>query len=441
MSRHSWRVAIFPVALLAVLLAVAGGEASVPSANAKKFVVNKRGDPAPKKCTKRHCTLREAVIRANKRPNADRIVLPSRRPYRLRRAPVPAQPEGTGDLNVNGPVTIAHPGRGRAKIDAGCRDRIFNSEARLTLRKLVLRGGCAQGTGGAIFTRSDLTVVRSRIVGNESTTGGAGISAFLAATVTVRRTTITRNSGTGRGGGIFFDGDRLRVVASTIAANRAGCDAPCAVLSALQGGGIYSGSAATIIRSTISGNSANDHGGGVMNDDELTAVNSTIAGNRTERSGGGIYGAPGTLTRLNAVTIARNRADADNSDPDSGGGIYADGGSDVVEARNTLLARNTATGAAPQDCFAPAPVGFVSLGGNLISTAAGNCDAFFSHPQDLLGPQPRIGKLRRNGGPTATIALRSGSPAINQADGPSPPRRDQRGVRRVDPDIGAYELR
>jgi len=427
------------IGTLMIVFGAAGPEA--PSASAKTFVVNKRGDPPPEKCTKGHCTLREAVIRANKDPNADRIVLPKRKPYRLRRLPDPLRPEQTGDLNVTGPVTIAHSGRGRAKIDAGCRDRIFDSDARLALRKLVLRGGCSEGSGGAILSRANLRVIRSRVVDNESAAGAGGIRAGLSATVTLRRTTIARNSANGRGGGVSFNGERLRIVVSRIAGNHAGCEGVCVAIEPLEGGGIYSSSPATIRRSTISGNVANDQGGGIANADELTVVNSTIAGNRTDASGGGIYGAPGTLTGLNGVTIARNRADADNSDPDSGGGIYADGGSDVVEARNTLLARNRATDGSAQDCFAPAPVGFTSLGGNLVTSAAGNCDAFFNHPEDLLRPQPRIGKLRRNGGPTATIALRKGSPAINQADAPGAPKRDQRGVRRANPDIGAYERR
>jgi hypothetical protein len=56
----------------------------------------------------------------------------------------------------------------------------------------------------------------------------------------------------------------------------------------------------------------------------------------------------------------------------------------------------------------------------------------------------KLGKLADNGGPTKTVALQSGSRAINAAD-PSalPPevvRMDQRGVRRDNqPDIGAYE--
>jgi len=53
---------------------------------------------------------------------------------------------------------------------------------------------------------------------------------------------------------------------------------------------------------------------------------------------------------------------------------------------------------------------------------------------------PRIGKLRRNGGPTRAVALRKRSPAINNASRRTAPNRDQRGERRGrKKDIGAYE--
>ena len=42
--------------------------------------------------------------------------------------------------------------------------------------------------------------------------------------------------------------------------------------------------------------------------------------------------------------------------------------------------------------------------------------AGFSRPTDIVGVAPRIARLRSNGGPTQTIALRKGSAAINRVD-------------------------
>ena len=57
------------------------------------------------------------------------------------------------------------------------------------------------------------------------------------------------------------------------------------------------------------------------------------------------------------------------------------------------------------------------------------------------GRNPLLGPLARNGGPTQTVALKAGSPAIGAAGAGKAPARDQRGVKRTDPDLGAYERR
>jgi hypothetical protein len=58
---------------------------------------------------------------------------------------------------------------------------------------------------------------------------------------------------------------------------------------------------------------------------------------------------------------------------------------------------------------------------------------------------PKLADLAHNGGPTETMALQPGSPAIGHADNAAAPRTDQRGVVRIDEagettDIGAFEL-
>src|SRR5262249_30039488 len=67
-------------------------------------------------------------------------------------------------------------------------------------------------------------------------------------------------------------------------------------------------------------------------------------------------------------------------------------------------------------------------------------------PSDLTDTDPMLGPLQDNCGPTMTLALLPGSPAID-AGSPScpPPSVDQRGTPRPQPsggrcDIGAYEL-
>jgi hypothetical protein len=100
---------------------------------------------------------------------------------------------------------------------------------------------------------------------------------------------------------------------------------------------------------------------------------------------------------------------------------------------NTIVALNT--GSSPDVSGV-----FLSLGHNLIGATNGSSG--FSAPGDQVGLNPQIGPLANNGGPTPTMPLLPGSPAIDAADTAAAPATDQRGAPRpVGPaaDIGAYE--
>ncbi len=146
----------------------------------------------------------------------------------------------------------------------------------------------------------------------------------------------------------------------------------------------------------------------------------------------------GSSATLINVTIAYNTAQ-------SGGGIdVASGG--AVTLGNSLVAKNTAS-------TNPDVQGvFTSDGNNLIGNV-GTATGFIG--SDLVGTSlspinPHIGPLANNGGPTKTIALLSGSPAINAGNSSLAPAfgitTDQRGEPRFAPggdsmvDIGADEV-
>jgi hypothetical protein len=118
----------------------------------------------------------------------------------------------------------------------------------------------------------------------------------------------------------------------------------------------------------------------------------------------------------------------------SGGGIGGGGG-----LRNTIVAGN----AAPTS---PDVSGnFQSGGHNLIGDGSGGTGYDLS---DLVGTSanpvdPVLGPLQDNGGPTLTMALLPGSPAIDAGDDTDAPDTDQRGFARIAEDhidIGAFEL-
>jgi len=115
---------------------------------------------------------------------------------------------------------------------------------------------------------------------------------------------------------------------------------------------------------------------------------------------------------------------------DAGGGGIAGAG---VLARNSIIARNTdQNSAASADCF-------ITTGGNdhnVVGLGTGCAQG----AGNIATAHPRLGKLGAHGGPTPTIPLLRGSPAIGAASRASAPRLDQRGVRRDrHPDSGAFE--
>jgi hypothetical protein len=211
----------------------------------------------------------------------------------------------------------------------------------------------------------------------------------------------------------------------------------------------------TIVASTLSGNSISATAGGTSPADALGAGldlkggsghrirNSTIAGNAARATapggtasaaGGGIESDSGSANLVNA-TVARNLVNGSGATSSvHGGGIDVESG--PVKLRATIAALNTSNGTGP-DCTGPVS----SAGHNLLGKTAG-C-TFTRVSSDKLNVNPKLGLLKNNGGPTKTLALLLGSPAIDDI----PPvacavPTDQRGVHRPQGprcDIGAYE--
>ena len=265
----------------------------------------------------------------------------------------------------------------------------------------VIRSTVAGNGGNGVFQYSGtLAIARTRILGNQASQDGGGVIALSIASLRIDRTTIAGNETTGAGGGV-----------AAIA--------------------FPTTNPAVITRSTISGNSADGPGGGIYSDAKLTVTNATIATNRGA-AGGGIYVDGGTGSRLNAVSVVRNEAY-----DDYGGGLYLANDA-PLRVDNSLVALNRATciGCGSPDCINEQDP-FTSGGNNLLSTKE-NCGGF-DLPSDLERPNPKLGPLKRNGGPSNTVALKKGSPAIGKA-GDDAPNRDQRGRKRDrNPDIGAFE--
>jgi CSLREA domain-containing protein len=212
-----------------------------------------------------------------------------------------------------------------------------------------------------------------------------------------------------RGGGIAVDtGGRLTMIDSLVLANEAS-----------SGGGIWNKGVAAILRSSIAGNAASEGGGIASTPGSTTQLEtSTIARNTAAGEGGGL--------RLRGPAEIAGTTVADN-EAVRGGGIASSSG--AVRLARSIVAGNRAERA--RQCDGP----LQSAGANVDQSH--RCG--FDQPRDLEDVDPMLGRLRSNGGPTPTMALRPASPAIGI--GGDCGGRDQRGAPRDGRcDGGAYEL-
>jgi hypothetical protein len=313
-------------------------------------------------------------------------------------------------------------------------------------------GSNGDGDGGGLFNGGTLTVSTSTFSGNLGFGGGienyhgtvtvsnstlsgnaqGGIYNFYG-TVTVSNSTLSGNSGY-YGGGIENYSGSLTVSNSTLSGNSA---------SGI-GGGIYNYGTLTVSNSTLSGNSATYYGGGgICNFGTLTVSNSTLSGNSSFYEGGGIL-TEGSLLLTN-VTLTANRANTGGFVDAHGGGLFVYPGFEPPSVlHNTLIAGNFngATGTTRDDVY-----GALNSGGNynLIGDGTGMTGISDGVNGNQVGSatapiDPLLGPLQNNGGPTKTMALLAGSPALNAGDPAQLGVADQRGVvRRGGVNIGAYQ--
>lgn len=468
-----------PFALLAMLVLAPGAGAAV-------FSVTKFTDSADGNCDS-DCSLREAILAANQLQDPTNRIDLAAGTYRLS---IPRDTGrfgnliGTGvdgNLAVTRTLTINGAGKDATIIDARPSpevpgvDRVLGvtNTGNLTLRDVTITGGktveFGQG-GGIVVLGGALSISDARVIGNVAEAAGGGIAlggagANPPASATITRCEIAENlAGTppigGQGGGVLNIQGTMTIEDSTIRDNTA-------LLS--TGGGIMNidnqnrpnpEALLTVRRSTIVGNLAGDPKG-------LAA---------TEGVGGGIYNSGGLL-RLTNSTVTSNEAVpafVPNFGPlpgtGRGGGVahqllFGDDASDGTTLVNSTIAYNTAltgsqlygvervnplflantlivggTGASPNCASPPGEAGLASVGGGNLSDDASPCG--FGQPTDqgdVADPGLDAG-LADNGGPTQTIALLEGSPAIGGGFAASCGMRDQRGyTRRVPCDIGAFE--
>jgi len=308
-------------------------------------------------------------------------------------------------------------------------------------------GGAAEG--GAVYNLGDLSLINCSFSGN-AVTGGAGATGGAAGTG--RTSGLVGNGGTGGegSGGAVFNARNLSIEGSTFRANS----------------GVGGSSAAAGMNGNGSGKGgtkgAQGSGGAVYNAWWTAITNSTFSTNfvgggagGNGGTGGGTFGLPGnggdggdgiggSLDNVNTTTIV-------NCTFSSGGVV---GGTNGLAGTGNFTVDNGNVGSALGGNIANTGPILVLMNTILAASSSGNnlsgpfTDGGYNLSSDANGSpgyqnrDPKLGPLAPNGGPTLTLALLAGSPAIDQIPAHLSPPIDQRGVARPvngKSDIGAYE--
>ena len=228
-----------------------------------------------------NCTLREAVIAANKDSSsgkksgecvagsgADIIQIPASLGtlFLTRTDNGNEDSSSTGDLDITGDLIIEATGPGVIIRGAsGYSDHIFQVHTgTVVIRDLTIMGGAAGSDGGGVYNKAVLTIERATITGNASS---------------------------GKGGGIY--------------------NAPTGLL--------------TVVNSTISGNLSKSSGGGLYNAGTAGLNNLTITTNHADLGGGGIAVQGGTLNIWNSIVSGNIDHAPTSKAPDCAGTLSSAG--------------------------------------------------------------------------------------------------------------------
>lgn len=336
------------------------------SLHAATFTVTRTDDPVPDGCRRFDCSLREAVIAANKLAGSDVIAL-GVGTYQLSRTTSGDQVDSRGPLRIRDAVEIKGAGASKTRVrwtdssflSRGMRDGVFYVWHDETVGPVQLRnmsishgrgdsGGCvsfarqygeyalsdvvieqchALNGGGVSVNGSFLEMSRVHIRDNSATYDGGGLSAIRASMLWLEAVEIYSNAAGRHGGGVNlaqFDWNNPSALemhdrgGSRVFRNEAGAN----------GGGVAVAGDVNVFLTgnldplQIDSNIAAGDGGGVWRGPRYIAAESSlflahadIGGNRALRGAGVAAGANTALTLQN-VSLVKNLAQ------DGGGGLH-----------------------------------------------------------------------------------------------------------------------
>jgi Immunoglobulin I-set domain/Immunoglobulin domain len=317
-------------------------------------------------------------------------------------------------------------------------------------------GGPGGGAyGGAIYNGGNLILLNCTLSGNSSAGGSGGAGGAAGTGAFGGRAGEGGTGSNGDGGGIHNDGS-MSINGCTFSANtskggnsaNAGTQSSGAGSAGLHGAdgvgaGLGSTSWAAITNSTFYGNITTGGNGGNGGPGTGTLSRGGTGGNGGYGVGGGVQNS-GTMALVNCTL--------------SGSGAY--GGTNGVAGTGAFSNDNGVPGQALGGNIANTGGSYTLISSLIVWEQSGLCgfgifsDGGYNMTSDTsiaLGSglsfpntsNPKLGILGNNGGPTPTMPLLAGSPALNRIPPGFPtPATDQRGVpRKLNgfSEIGAYE--
>jgi hypothetical protein len=451
-------------ALAAALAALA--IAAAPAAAATITVETTEDSLSPAKCS-----WRDAIEAANQ--NLIEGKCPAGQSSALDVIDFNLPPESTITLtmsppSITGATAIAGPGASQLTVSGGDAKRVVEiGGGPVTISGLTIAHGLSTFAGG-IYNAGNATTLEGVVVTQSTAVTSGGLNAFA------------------EGGGIYNTG-KMTVVDSTIAGNK-GLASGASEQNSAVAGGILNHGTLTIEDSTVRDNTAfgNGAGGfegkasgaGISNNGTLNLIRSTVSGNEAAASGGsGFNVAEGaglangnagtTKVTIDRSTISGNTTAATGPGASrTGGGVTVYGSffsivSSTIAANSAQTGANLAinfAGATVQNTILAQPLGGANCNGTVTSAGYNLTDASgcgLTQPTDQAGVDPKLSPagLADNGGPTKTIALLEGSPAIDKGLSSAGEAADQRGLTRPveipgvanaeggdGTDIGAFEV-
>jgi len=330
-------------------------------------------------------------------------------------------------LSISGSMSIDGSGQS-VTLDGNNSLQAFsvNSGVSLSLKALTVAHGFTGGNGGGLYNGGGTVSITNSTFANNSASGNGFTS--------------------GNGGGLANNGGSVSITNSIFTGN----SVPSSGFTSGNGGAISSNGSLTINDSTFTSNLG--YFGTVYNKGNVSITSSTFASNRMG-FGGGLYNEGNSTASITNSTFANNIVGY-------GGGLENNDNGTMTITNSTIAYNSGYQGGGIDNGYR----GTLSIGGSIVANNfGGNCSLLkaiistgynlesatncgFMATGELQNTDPKLDShgLQSNGGPTQTIALQQGSPAIDWVASGCP-STDQRGMTRPDDpseancDIGAYE--